>query len=99
MKAMHCRTASLLGATLLVLAHTVGFGGEGEFILKAGATLPRRDAVDERIVREVREEGGHIIKWVKDAGGWPEFPSAVVSSAEPKQHQIGLRMARGFQRT
>jgi hypothetical protein len=42
----------------------------------AGATLPRRDAVDERIVRETREGTGHVIKWVKDAGGWPDFPSA-----------------------
>jgi hypothetical protein len=32
----------------------------------AGATLPRRDAVDERIVREVREGTGHIIKWVRE---------------------------------
>ena len=40
----------------------------------AGATLPRRDAVDDRIVREAREGKGHIIKWVKDAGGWPDFP-------------------------
>jgi hypothetical protein len=48
-----------------------------EHVLKdAGATLPRRDAVDERIVREVREGTGHIVKWVKDAGGWPDFPAA-----------------------
>jgi hypothetical protein len=43
-----------------------------EHVLKdAGATLPRRDAVDDRIVREVRQGTGHIINWVKDAGGWP----------------------------
>ena len=42
----------------------------------AGATLPERDPVDERIVRDVRGETGHIINWVKDAGGWPDFPSA-----------------------
>jgi pectate lyase len=46
---------------------------------EAGATLPRRDAVDERIVNETRSGGGHIIKWVKDAGGWPNFPSATVA--------------------
>jgi pectate lyase len=39
----------------------------------AGATLPKRDAVDARLVREVRTGTGHIIKWVKDVGGWPEF--------------------------
>lgn len=27
------------------------------------------DAVDERITREARDGTGHIIKWVKDAGG------------------------------
>ena len=47
-----------------------------EDVLKgAGATLPKRDAVDERIVRETGEGTGHVIKWVKDAGGWPDFPS------------------------
>lgn len=40
---------------------------------RAGATLPRRDEVDERIVKETRAGTGHIIKWVKDAGGWPDF--------------------------
>ncbi len=45
----------------------------------AGATLPKRDMVDERIVRETKDGTGHIIKWVKDAGGWPEFPSSSVS--------------------
>lgn len=53
-----------------------------EDVLKnAGATLPRRDAVDERIVREVRDGTGHIINWVKEAGGWPDFPSVRASSS------------------
>lgn len=39
----------------------------------AGAILPRRDAVDERIVREVRLVGGRIIQSVAEAGGWPDF--------------------------
>jgi hypothetical protein len=52
-----------------------------EHVLKdAGATLPRRDAVDERVVREVREGTGHIVKWVKDAGGWPDFPTTTSPS-------------------
>jgi hypothetical protein len=33
---------------------------------EAGATLPRRDAVDERIVREVREGTGHIVNWMRE---------------------------------
>jgi hypothetical protein len=40
----------------------------------AGALLPRRDAVDARITREVHDGGGRIVKWVDEAGGWPEFP-------------------------
>jgi hypothetical protein len=52
-----------------------------EHVLRdSGATFPRRDAVDERIVREVRNGTGHIINWVKDAGGWPDFPSATIPS-------------------
>ena len=50
-----------------------------------GATLPRRDAVDERIVREAREGTGHIVNWVRDAGGWPDFPSPVFQSPEPAE--------------
>ena len=47
-----------------------------DHVLKhAGATLPRRDAVDERVVQEVADGTGHIVKWVKDVGGWPEFPA------------------------
>jgi hypothetical protein len=37
----------------------------------AGATLPARDAVDARIVREVRTGTGHIVESVQEAGGWP----------------------------
>jgi hypothetical protein len=35
---------------------------------------PRRDAVDARIAREVHDGAGRIVKWVDEAGGWPEFP-------------------------
>jgi len=42
----------------------------------AGATQPRRDAVDTRIVNEVRTGTGKIIQSVTEAGGWPDFPSA-----------------------
>jgi len=47
-----------------------------ERVLKeAGATLPKRVAVDE-----VRKGTGHVIKWVRDVGGWPEFPTTTTSS-------------------
>jgi len=37
----------------------------------AGATLPARDGVDARVVREVRTGTGRIVESVREAGGWP----------------------------
>lgn len=55
-----------------------------EHVLKeVGANLPRRDSVDARIVKEVHDGTGHIIKWVKDVGGWPEFESAATATQKP----------------
>jgi hypothetical protein len=51
-----------------------------DVLKNAGATLPKRDAVDERVVREVQDGTGHISKWVKDAGGWPDFTSATTTT-------------------
>jgi pectate lyase len=42
---------------------------------RAGATLPHRDAVDERIVTEVRTRTGRIIDSPNDVGGWPTIAS------------------------
>ncbi len=39
----------------------------------AGATLPLRDAVDERIVAEVLSGGGRIIDSPDDVGGYPDI--------------------------
>ena len=45
-----------------------------ELVLKeAGATLPKRDAVDTRIVREVRSGTGRVIDHPSQVGGWPEL--------------------------
>lgn len=41
----------------------------------AGATLPRRDAVDARIVNEVRRRQGSIIDSQDQVGGWPVLES------------------------
>jgi len=40
---------------------------------RAGATYPVRDAVDLRIVNEVREGAGCIIDSQWEVGGWPEY--------------------------
>jgi hypothetical protein len=42
----------------------------------AGAVLPKRDAVDIRIVNEVRNGTGRIINDEEQVGGWPELKSA-----------------------
>jgi pectate lyase len=42
----------------------------------AGASLPVRDAVDQRIVDQVRKGTGKIIDSQKEVGGWPELKSA-----------------------
>jgi len=41
-----------------------------------GASLPRRDAVDRRIVEEVKNGEGRIINSQKEVGGWPDLKSA-----------------------
>jgi len=43
---------------------------------EAGATLPKRDAVDRRLVRELASREGRIIDHPKDVGGWPLLESA-----------------------
>lgn len=44
-------------------------------LARAGAILPRRDAADARIVRDVRERTGRIVDSHSEVGGWPEYPS------------------------
>lgn len=48
-----------------------------EKILKSGgASLPKRDAVDNRIVNDVKNRTGKIIKSQENVGGWPVLNSA-----------------------
>lgn len=48
-----------------------------ERVLGAAGALPwRRDAVDARIVRQVRTQTGRVINTVEEAGGWPALQSA-----------------------
>ena len=42
----------------------------------AGTVLPKRDAVDTRVVNEVKTGTGKIIDDEDDVGGWPELKSA-----------------------
>lgn len=42
----------------------------------AGATLPRRDRADMRLMEEIRNGTGRIIDSPADVGGWPELAAA-----------------------
>jgi pectate lyase len=42
----------------------------------AGAILPQRDAVDQRIVKSVRDRTGGMVNSPAAVGGWPELQSA-----------------------
>lgn len=44
---------------------------------KVGASLPRRDSVDARIIAEVGNRAGSIIDSQQQVGGWPELKSAL----------------------
>jgi hypothetical protein len=41
-----------------------------------GATVPVRDAVDARIIADVRNGAGRIVNSQKEVGGWPDYKSA-----------------------
>ncbi|GIW75538.1 MAG: hypothetical protein KatS3mg104_0601 [Phycisphaerae bacterium] len=40
-----------------------------------GATLPKRDAVDLRIIEQVKQRTGRMINSPSEVGGWPELES------------------------
>jgi hypothetical protein len=42
---------------------------------RVGASLPRRDAVDERLLREVKDGGGHLVADAAGISGWPTLAS------------------------
>ena len=41
---------------------------------EAGASKPQRDAVDDRLVQDVRTGEGKVIRAVAEVGGWPKLP-------------------------
>ena len=43
----------------------------------AGATAPRRDAVDRRLIDDVHQKSGRVINSQADVGGWPDFQAAM----------------------
>lgn len=61
-------------------------------LAEAGATLPRRDALDQRIIDDVRNGTGMFIDTPAQAGGWPEL-----RSAEPPADQDNDGMPDAFE--
>ena len=51
------------------------FAAYKRVLAEAGAVLPKRDAVDIRIMKEVRNGTGKIIDDEDEVGGWPELKS------------------------
>lgn len=47
---------------------------KARILAHVGATTPLRDAVDARIIRDVREGTGKIIDSPKQVGGYPDYP-------------------------
>lgn len=45
-------------------------------LTKAGATLPKRDTVDARIIEQIKSGEGNLIDSQKQVGGWPRFGHA-----------------------
>jgi hypothetical protein len=74
---------------------TDGAGVAYEKVLESGgATLPRRDEVDRRIVAQVRAGSGRpTIGSQADVGGWPEL-----ASSEPAADEDGDGMPDAWER-
>src|SRR6185295_17953462 len=43
---------------------------------QVGASRPKRDAVDARLIEHVRDRTGKLIDSQQEVGGWPELKSA-----------------------
>lgn len=62
-------------------AVTTGKGVEvfDRVLAGVGCTLPMRDAVDERIVNDVRLGLSRLVNDPSEAGGWPDLPPGIAS--------------------
>ena len=54
---------------------------------EAGDTLPVRDSVDLRILREVRDGTGHIVRWVREAGRVCDIKVTITRGGPPSSPQ------------
>ena len=66
-------TSPALPKSISIQAH---LPAKNDVLKNAGATSPRRDAVDLRIIQEVTQENGRIIDSPADVGGYPDYRTA-----------------------
>jgi len=66
-------------------------------VQQAGATLPVRDAVDARIVAEIKNGSGSIINSQADVGSWPELKSAPAPRDSGRDGLPQVFMATGYE--
>jgi hypothetical protein len=74
----HATPENKLTAALPTAAVTTDTAEHGmeRVLVEAGATLPRRDAVDARIVEDVQLGKGRVINSQNDVGGWPKYATS-----------------------
>ena len=65
---------------------TDAFDAYDDVLERAGATLPRRDSVDSRIINEVKTGTGRIIDDISDTPGYPNFSSVTRPSSYDTDH-------------
>lgn len=66
----------------LAQVETAETGAALEQVLTRGGASLVRDAVDERIVREVRTRAGKLIDSQREVGGWPDVASGAAAPAD-----------------
>jgi pectate lyase len=73
----HAKPEHQLSKPLAVAAVTTDSAAvaRDRILESAGASLPKRDAVDRRIVEDLRHGTGRVINSPKEVGGWPTYAS------------------------
>lgn len=51
-------------------------------LTNVGATLPKQDEVDQRVLNDIKNNSGSIIDSQNDVGGYPEWTSIILSTDE-----------------
>ncbi|MBK6656633.1 MAG: hypothetical protein IPG43_00085 [Proteobacteria bacterium] len=84
MAAAHYRAIEPYATPLL---HAATHADAGPVLTDAGASLPRRDAIDARIIEDVKQQRGRIIDSPRQVGG---YASVQPAAAEPDGDDDGM---------